>query len=130
MEVDAKTRYWLELSDYDFATAEAMLKARRYLYVGFMAHQTIEKAFKAFHWYNKRGDPPYTHSLWRLSESAGLAASLQKVHADLLDELQPLNTEARYPRDKDALLAVLTDEYCRSLLRRVREFHEWIKAMC
>lgn len=45
--MDEKVKYWIELSDYDLETAEAMLKSRRFLYVGFMCHQTIEKAFKA-----------------------------------------------------------------------------------
>jgi len=42
-----KVTYWVELSDYDMKTAEAMLKSERYLYVGFMAHQAIEKILKA-----------------------------------------------------------------------------------
>lgn len=46
--VDDKVKYWIELSDYDFETAEAMFTSKRFLYVGFMCHQTIEKAFKAY----------------------------------------------------------------------------------
>lgn len=45
--METKIKYWIELSDYDLETAEAMLLSKRYLYVGFMCHQTIEKAFKA-----------------------------------------------------------------------------------
>ncbi len=30
-------KYWIELSDYDLKTAEAMLLSQRYLYVGFMS---------------------------------------------------------------------------------------------
>jgi HEPN domain-containing protein len=45
--VNGRTRYWLELADYDIETAKVMLSGRRYLYVGFMCHQTIEKALKA-----------------------------------------------------------------------------------
>ncbi len=43
--MDDKVKYWLELSDYDLGTALAMLNSKRYLYVGFMCHQTIEKNF-------------------------------------------------------------------------------------
>ena len=32
-----KTNYWIEMSDYDLETANAMLMTGRYLYVGFMA---------------------------------------------------------------------------------------------
>lgn len=41
--------YWLDLAEYDLETAEAMFVSERYLYVGFMCHQTIEKAPKAIY---------------------------------------------------------------------------------
>ena len=41
--MDGKVTYWIEMSDYDLETADAMLLTGRYLYVGFMCHQTIEK---------------------------------------------------------------------------------------
>ena len=34
--MDSRVEYWIELSDYDLETAEAMLESKRYLYVGFM----------------------------------------------------------------------------------------------
>jgi predicted nucleotidyltransferase len=34
----------MEMADYDSGTAKAMFQTERYLYVGFMAHQAIEKA--------------------------------------------------------------------------------------
>ena len=43
--MDDKVKYWLELSDYDLETALAMLNSKRYLYVGFMCHQIIEKSY-------------------------------------------------------------------------------------
>lgn len=36
-----KIKYWTDLSDYDLKTAKAMLKTKRYLYVGFMYHQSL-----------------------------------------------------------------------------------------
>ncbi len=41
-----KAAYWLDAAEYDLQTAKAMLETKRYLYVGFMCHQTIEKALK------------------------------------------------------------------------------------
>ncbi len=38
-----KITYWVEMSDYDFDTAKAMLATKRYLYVAFMCHQIIKK---------------------------------------------------------------------------------------
>ena len=46
--MEKNIKYWIELSDYDLETEEAMLNSKRYLYFGFMCHQTIEKAFKAY----------------------------------------------------------------------------------
>ena len=45
--LNERIEYWLELADYDLQTAKVMLTGERYLYVGFMCHQTIEKAIKA-----------------------------------------------------------------------------------
>ena len=46
--MNEKVKYWLDLSDYDYDTALAMQQSGRYLYVGFMCHQTIEKILKAY----------------------------------------------------------------------------------
>lgn len=43
-----KIKYWVEISDYDFETAQAMLATGRFLYVGFMCHLVIEKILKAY----------------------------------------------------------------------------------
>lgn len=68
-----KTKYWWELADYDMETAKAMLETKRWLYVGFMCHQAVEKALKAY-WCLKQpeNDPPYRHNLFRLVQGAGL----------------------------------------------------------
>ena len=42
-----KAAYWLDGAEYDLQTAKAMLETRRFLYVGFMCHQAVEKALKA-----------------------------------------------------------------------------------
>ncbi len=63
MNINEKVEYWLELSDYDFETAEAMLNSQRYLYVGFMCHQAVEKMLKAVFVKKFEEIPPFTHSL-------------------------------------------------------------------
>ncbi|MDD3568683.1 MAG: HEPN domain-containing protein [Bacteroidales bacterium] len=49
-----------------------MLKSRRFLYVGFMCHQTIEKIFKAFYTSNLSEVAPYSHSLSYLAKKGRL----------------------------------------------------------
>ena len=61
MEPYGKRDYWLDNTDYDLQTAKAMLGIKCYLYVGFMCHQTIEKALKGILFYkaSERGVTVY-----------------------------------------------------------------------
>lgn len=69
--MDEKVKYWIELAEYDLETAKAMLDTKRYLYVGFMCHQTIEKGLKAV--IAKMGEfPPKIHNLIELSKKVSL----------------------------------------------------------
>jgi HEPN domain-containing protein len=47
VQLEENVQYWLEIAEYDLETARAMLQTGRYLYIGFMGHQVIEKALKA-----------------------------------------------------------------------------------
>ena len=47
--MDERTEYWIEIAEYDIETAKAMLVSKRFLYVGFMCHQAIEKTIKAYY---------------------------------------------------------------------------------
>lgn len=105
-----KTNYWIEMSDYDLETASAMFVTGRFLYVGFMCHQTIEKILKAY-WANNLTEIPLKiHSLSRLAEKTGLDQFLEEEQLDLIDRLEPLNIEARYPSYKERILNSLTKE--------------------
>ena len=44
-----KIEYWIEMSEYDLQTERVMLKGKRFLYVGFMCHQVMEKILKGFY---------------------------------------------------------------------------------
>lgn len=115
------------MSDYDLETAKAMLATSRYLYVGFMCHQTIEKILKAFWSKNLEETPLKIHSLSRLIERTGLDEQLSDEQLDFIDRLEPLNIEARYPSYKDRLMKSLTKDYCEKLLMDTRNLQLWIK---
>lgn len=125
--MNEKVTYWIELSDYDIETAKAMLKTKGFLYVGFMCHQSIEKILKAY-WNNVSTDtPPYTHNLTRLAEKTELIQLLNENQLDLIDSLEPLNIEARYPSYKERLLKSLTKKRCEELISQTQELQQWIK---
>lgn len=125
--MDKKVTYWIDMSDYDLETAKAMLTTGRYLYVGFMCHQTIEKIFKAYWANNLEETPLKIHSLSRLAEKVGLYGQLSDEQLDFIDRLEPLNIEARYPSYKDRLMKSLTKDYCEKLLEETEYLQLWIK---
>ena len=47
--MNEKIQYWIDIAEYDLETARVMLEGRRFLYVGFMCHQVIEKALKGYY---------------------------------------------------------------------------------
>lgn len=126
-QVDERVAYWIDLADYDLETGRAMLATQRYLYVGFMCHQVVEKLLKAIYSRVKRETPPFTHNLNLLAGECGLDTVLGDQRKDLLDILDPLNIKARYPTVKARLLETLTHERCQDILARTEEFSKWIK---
>lgn len=47
---------------------------------------------------------------------------------DIIDILEPLNIEARYPSQKDRLFAELTEEKCILILSETEVLYRWILA--
>ncbi len=125
--MDSKIKYWIDLSDYDLDTAEAMLQSRRYLYVGFMCHQSVEKAFKAYYTKLKSETAPYSHSLAYLAKQGDFYENFSEKQKEFIDQTEPLNIEARYPSNKERLLKSLTDEKCLEIIQSTKEIQKWIK---
>lgn len=121
-----KVEYWIDLARYDFETAKAMNESGRYLYVGFMCHQTIEKALKACIVEKKDENPPYTHNLTILAEKAGIYHEMTDDQKDFMDFLEPLNIAARYPTVKEKLLELLNTEKCSELIKRTEGELQWV----
>ncbi len=120
--------YWLDLSDYDLETAQAMLQTKRYLYVGFMCHQAVEKAFKAMlSSKDCQQLPPKIHNLIRLAEQSKLFDEMSEKHKKTLFMLNPLNIESRYPTYKENLLKQLDEDKCSEILNNTKELILWIK---
>jgi HEPN domain-containing protein len=126
-ETDSQIAYWLDLADYDMETAHSLLAGGRRIYVGYMCHLVAEKALKAAVTRATRTFPPRIHALVELAERAGLYAQMSADQRKLLDALDPLNIEARYPAERKKLLASLTEERCRELVAGTEELLTWVK---
>ena len=92
-----ETKYWLETAEYDFDTAKAMFRTRRYLYVIFMCHLCLEKMLKGCVVESTGAFPPRTHNLDMLVKTARL-----KPPDDMSDFILKLSSQSvptRYPKD-------------------------------
>ncbi len=125
--IQDKVNYWLELAEYDISTVKSLFRSRKFLYVGFLCHLTIEKSLKAFYWKKLENEPPYTHNLLILSTKSEIDKILLLKHKNLINKLMPLNIEARYPSNKDELFKILTFDYVKSLVKETESLYKWIK---
>ena len=129
MSVQKKIEYWIDTAHYDLVSAKAMLDKKRFLYVGFLCHQVVEKALKAYFWHSQKKEPPYIHNLLVLSEKSGFIKKTNEKYSPLFNELMPLNIQARYPEDKEILLKSLNNKTCTEIYKRTKEFYAWTKKL-
>jgi len=127
MTPEEKIQYWIEISSYDLETAKSLMQVKRYLYVGFMCHQAIEKILKGYYFKVHQKTPPYSHNLPTLSEASGIYAEMSDEYKDFLDFLTPLNVKARYPSYKKKVLEILDENRCKEILIKTEELYLWIK---
>ena len=104
-----------------------MLETGRFLYVGFMCHQVIEKILKGYFVFVKNEQPPYIQTLDRLAKMTGLIDEFSENQKEFIRRLQPLNIEMRYPVYKEKLLKFLTKEKCEDIITETKELLKWIK---
>lgn len=126
-KIDKISRYWIEHSDYDFVTAEAMLKTKRYLYVCFMCQQAVEKLLKAVITFKVKIVPPRTHDLSKLSVIAEINNDLAERQREFLVMLTPFCILARYAGYKKKLSELSNARLAKTTLKETRVFLEWLK---
>lgn len=128
MNLENKTTvYWIDLSEYDLKVAESLSEKGHYLYMGFMCHQSVEKMLKAVYVAKFNTTPPYIHKLDKLIELSGLNEKISEAQYDLIDELIPLNIQARYPAYKDAIYKLIDSARAKNILQKTGNLILWLK---
>ncbi len=92
--------YWVKTAIRDYQTMLNLYESKDYHWSLFMGHLVIEKLLKALYVKNSDDNPPRTHDLLRLAESAQL--EMTEEQKDMLDLLTTFNISARYPDYKQS----------------------------
>lgn len=118
------TRQWWQHAKEDLETATFLLRARKYLYVGFMCQQAVEKLLKGIICQELDILPPRTHNLISLADV--IDARIADTQRILLSTLTEYYLNNRYPDVKMALSARMTKPVAEKLLRSTKEFLQWL----
>lgn len=119
------TRQWLKHAAEDLDTARFLLRARKYLYVGFMCQQAVEKLLKAVICQEMGITPPRTHNLIALSDL--IDAHLDDTQRDFLTLLTEYYLNNRYPEVKLALSRRMTRSVAGRVLRDTESILQWFR---
>lgn len=123
--MDKFVAHWIERAEYDLGTAKAMLDTGRYLYVGYMCQQAIEKLLKAIIAQQNKENFPI-HNLSRLVELAQIKNHLNSDQLNFLAELTPYCIEARYGDYKESLSEIINEQKAEKIYQDTVKVFEWL----
>ena len=127
IDIEKLVKYWVETSDDDFETMNAMFETNRYYWALFVGHLMIEKLLKAYYLKSKQDYPPYIHNLLRLAELAEMKVTKeQKV---FLVTVTAFNINARYDDYKLSFQKMCTFEYTSKWIMELKAYRLWIKEL-
>ena len=130
MTKEEKVQYWLDIATEDLDLAEFLFTSKRWLYSAFMCHQVIEKMLKAY-WTATCDDvPPYIHEHKRLAELCGLYEQMNDEQHYFIEEIRPMNIEARYPDYKRSVANSLNEEKIKKIVEQTKQMQQWILQKC
>ena len=116
---------WFKQAEYDMKTAEAMFKARRYIYVVFMCHLSLEKALKGLYIKKFSSLPPKVHNLLYLIEKIGI--TLPEDLFEMVFEINRASIPTRYPEDLKQIQKDYRKQKVEKLLTKSKEALKWLK---
>ncbi|MGF1638819.1 MAG: HEPN domain-containing protein [Cyclobacteriaceae bacterium] len=120
-------KYWVDGSDDDFETMNAMFSSKRYSWSLFIGHLMIEKLLKAYFVKVKSDYPPFIHNLLRLAEKADL--DLSDDIREQLVTITAFNINARYDDYKMSFKNQCTPEFTLEWIDKLKELRPWIKTL-
>jgi len=126
MNKKEKVKYWVDIANYDFDTADVMLKSKRYLYVVFMCQQAIEKIIKAIYIEQLDLEPPRSHNLYYILKKTNIIIDEETI--TFLNLLSAHYIRNRYPDYKEKLSQKLNKQKAKEFFNKTEEIFNWLKS--
>lgn len=119
------TQFWLDSSDDNYRSMQAMFNAGEYMWALFVGHLVIEKLLKAYYVKTVGREIPRTHDLYKLAIKAGL--DLSEAQKDSLQYITLFNIETRHEDYKRDFYKKCTREFAEKNIEKIKELAAWLK---
>jgi len=131
MNKEEKYSYWLDIAEYDIASAEAMLNSGRYAYVAFMCQQGLEKLAKGLYNYYLDDNVPRVHNISFITNKFLEIVDVTEDDSrfQLFDKLAAYYLKGRYPSFKEKMSQLINKEQAIKLLNESKEAFTWLKSL-
>ncbi|MDD5090503.1 MAG: HEPN domain-containing protein [Candidatus Wallbacteria bacterium] len=126
MELHEQIQYWVSSAESDLTVAEHLFEKRDYAWCLFIGHLVLEKTLKAIYIEAIGENPPRSHDLVKLSQTARLNPDPDLIV--FLDRVTQFNIEARYPDVKKDFQKICTKEFAEANFTKIKEVHSWLKS--
>ena len=122
-------KYWINSSEDDYDTMQAMIKSKKNVWTLFLGHLVIEKLLKGLYAKRNEKDPHAikSHNLLLLAEKCDLDLTDKQV--EKLQTITQFNISARYDDYKESFKQKCTDEYTLKQVKNIEEVREWLKEL-
>jgi HEPN domain-containing protein len=129
MDAQEKYRYWLDIAEYDLATAQAMFDSGRWVYVVFMCQQAVEKLIKGLYVVYLDDNVPRIHNISKLIDSFAekLPAKPSDAQYRLFDYLTSCYIQGRYTEYKQKISVLVDKRTAANVLTQTKEVFSWLQ---
>ena len=124
---DRLVQFWIESSDADYDTMQAMMDVKKYNWALFVGHLMIEKLLKAYFVRVNNQLPPFIHNLLRLAELCNIKLSDDQEF--FFATVTAFNINTRYDDYKMSFQKKCTPEFTTEWVRKLNSNREWIKKL-
>jgi HEPN domain-containing protein len=119
--VKKETKWWVDTAAYDLGTAKHMLDTRRYVYVVFCCHLSIERLLKACIVEFKDQFPPPVHDLDKLAADASI--EFPEEMRVFVSSISKEAIKTRYDENRSRY----TRAFAQQCLNQTKKVNRWLK---